>query len=73
MKKHSRAFPLSSDSVLEGTSTLSQKNVVIANAACGISIMDKNLSISETVEMARESLESGKALECFRKFMNINS
>ena len=61
------------DSVLEGTSTLSQKNVVIANAACGISIMDKNLSMSETVEMARESLESGKALECFRRFLNINS
>lgn len=61
------------DSVLKGTSTISQKNVVIANAACGISIMDKNLSIAETVEMARESLESGKALSCFRKFLSINS
>lgn len=61
------------DSVLKGISTISQKNVVIANAACGISIMDKNLSIAETVEMARESLESGKALSCFRKFLSINS
>ncbi len=61
------------DSVLEGTSTEAQKNVVIANAACGISIMDKNLTMAETVSMARESLESGKALERFHKFVSINS
>lgn len=61
------------DSVLEGTSTEAQKNVVIANAACGISIMDKNLTMAETVSMARESLDSGKALEKFRKFIRINS
>ena len=35
--------------------------------------MDKNLTMTQTVEMARESLESGKALECFRKFVSINS
>ena len=61
------------DAVLHGTATEAQKNVVIANAACGISIMDKNLTMAQTVEMARESLESGKALECFRKFVSINS
>ena len=61
------------DSVLEGTSTEAQKNVVIANAACGISIMDKNLTMAETVSMARESLESGKALDRFHKFVSINS
>ena len=61
------------DSVLQGTATEAQRNVVIANAACGISIMDKNLSVADTVFMARESLESGRALECFRKFVSINS
>jgi len=61
------------DSVLDGTSTPAQRNVIIANAACGISIIDPNKPISQTVEMARESLESGKALACFKKFVEINS
>lgn len=61
------------DAVLEGTSTEAQKNVVIANAACGIAVMDANLSMSDSVEMARESLESGKALQVFKKFVEINS
>ncbi len=61
------------DSVLEGTSPVAQKNVVIANAACGIGIMNPNLSMSDTVAMARESLESGRALKVFRKFVELNS
>ena len=60
------------DSVLDGTSTESQKNVVLANAACGIAIMEPNLSIEESVLIARESLESGKALSTFKKFVEIN-
>ncbi len=61
------------DAVLQGTATEAQRNVVIANAACGISIMDKNLSMADTVAMARESLGSGKAWNTFCKFLNINS
>lgn len=61
------------DSVLDGTSSQAQRNVIIANAACGIGIIDPNKSISETVEIARESLESGKALASFKKFLEINS
>lgn len=61
------------DNVLEGTSTEAQKNVVIANAACGISIMERNLSIEESVAIARESLESGKAFRVFKKFVELNS
>ena len=61
------------DSVLNGTSTEAQKNVVIANAACGISVMNKNISIQDSVSIARESLESGKALDTFSKFVEINS
>jgi len=60
------------DSVLDGTSTESQKNVILANAACGIAIMEPNLSIEESVLIARESLESGKALSTFKKFVEIN-
>ena len=61
------------DNVLENKATIAQKNVVIANAACGISIINPNLNISESVEQARESLESGKALEAFKKYVDINS
>lgn len=61
------------DSVLDGTSTEAQKNVVIANAACGISVMDANLSMSDSVEKAKEALESGNALKVFKKFVEINS
>ena len=61
------------DSVLEGTATVAQKNVAIANAACGISIMDKNMSMADSVAMARESLDSGKALQTFKKFIELNS
>lgn len=61
------------DSVLEGTATEAQKNVVIANAACGISVMDANLSMADSIAVARESLESGKALATFKKFVEVNS
>jgi len=60
------------DSVLEGTATEAQKNVVLANSACGISIIDRNLSVEDSVQIARESLESGKALQAFRKYVEIN-
>lgn len=61
------------DSVLEGTCTEAQKNVILANAACGISVMDYNKSIDESIAEARESLDSGRALAAFKKFVEINS
>ncbi len=61
------------DAVLEGTSTENQKNVILANAACGIAIIEPNLSISESIDIARESLDSGKALQSFKKFVELNS
>ncbi|MBR1795267.1 MAG: anthranilate phosphoribosyltransferase [Bacteroidales bacterium] len=61
------------DAVLLGTATEAQKSVIVANAACGISILDRNLSVEDSVAMARESLDSGKALASFRKFVTINS
>ncbi|MBR6415193.1 MAG: anthranilate phosphoribosyltransferase [Bacteroidales bacterium] len=60
-------------SVLEGRSTEAQKSVILANAACGISIIDRNLSVEESIALCRESLDSGKALRSFRRFLDINS
>lgn len=61
------------DNVLEGKATQNQQNVILANAACGISVMNPNLSVEESVAQARESLESGAALRTFQKFVELNS
>lgn len=62
------------DAVLENRALPAQKNVVLANAAFGIQVMEKGKkSIEECVEIARESIDSGKALTTFRKFAEINS
>ena len=52
----------------------SQKNIVVANAAFGIQVMERGLkSIDECIEIARESIDSGAALNAFRRFVTINS
>lgn len=62
------------DAVLENRALPAQKNVVLANAAFGIQVMEKGRkSIEECVEIASESIDSGKALATFRKFAEINS
>lgn len=61
------------DAVLNGTSTKEQKEVILANAACGIAVIDRNKSIEESVALCRESLDSGRALAAFKKFVEINS
>lgn len=62
------------DAVLENRALPAQKNVVLANAAFGIQVMEKGRkSIEECVEIARESIDTGKALATFRKFAEINS
>ena len=61
------------DRVLDGTSSEAQKNVIIANAACGIAVLDKNQTIEDSIMMAREAIESGKALATFKKYVALNS
>jgi anthranilate phosphoribosyltransferase len=62
------------DNVLNGTSLPAQKNIVLANAAFGIQVMEKGKKdIDECIEIARESLDSGRALATFKKFVELNS
>jgi len=61
------------DSVLENTSKIDHKEVVIANAAFAIQIMDPKKSIEECVYIAKESIESGAALRTLKKFIALNS
>ncbi|NQU53061.1 MAG: anthranilate phosphoribosyltransferase [Bacteroidetes bacterium] len=50
-------------SILEGTGTKEQNSVVLANAALGLNIVHPEKDLLECVEMAKESLKSGKALK----------
>lgn len=62
------------DNVLANTALPAQKNVVLANAAFGIQVLEKGKKdIEECVEIARESIDSGKALATFKKFVKLNS
>ncbi|MCC8089776.1 MAG: anthranilate phosphoribosyltransferase [Rikenellaceae bacterium] len=61
------------DSVLNNSSTEPQKNAVIINAAYGIKTIDSSKPIQECIAEARESIESGRAMETFKKFVELNS
>jgi anthranilate phosphoribosyltransferase len=57
-------------SVLENKATEAQKSVVIANAATAISVAQE-IPLLMAVEKATESMESGKALECFNRLLKM--
>ena len=62
------------DAVLKNKALPAQKNIVLANAAFGIQVLEKGKkSIEECIEIARESIDSGRALATFKKFAEINS
>ena len=56
-------------SILENKGTKAQTEVVLANAAVALYSTDDDLSLSDAVLMAKESLISGKALNSFKKFV----
>lgn len=62
------------DNVLENCALPAQKNIVLANAAFGIQVMERGKkSIEECIDIARESIDSGRALATFKKFVELNS
>ena len=62
------------DAVLENRALPAQKNIVLANVAFGIQVLEKGgKSIDECIDIARESIDSGSALRTFRKFVELNS
>lgn len=62
------------DNVLENRAMTAQKNIVLANAAFGIQVMEQGKKdIAECIEIARESIDSGKALATFKRFVELNS
>jgi anthranilate phosphoribosyltransferase len=61
------------DGVLENRATEMQKNAVVANAAFAVRTINPDLDIAECIDIARDSLDSGKAWKAFKKFVEINS
>ncbi len=62
------------DAVLENRCLPAQKNIVLANAAFGIQVLERGQKgIEECIEIARESIDSGSALKTFKKFVELNS
>ncbi len=57
--------------VLSSKGTPSQSNAVIANSAVAIQCYKKDLTLSQAVEQARESLESKKALQTFENLIKL--
>ncbi|MDO4160384.1 MAG: anthranilate phosphoribosyltransferase [Prevotellaceae bacterium] len=60
------------DSILENRALPERKNVVLINSAFGIQVVDPSKTIEEALAIARESLESGKALAVLKKYIEIN-
>ena len=62
------------DAVLENHALPAQKNIVLANAAFGIQVLEHGQkSLDECIAIARESIDSGSALQTFQKFVELNS
>lgn len=61
------------DDVLGVKASREKLDCVIANAAFAIKTLEPELKIEDAVAQAKESLESGAALDRFRKFVELNS
>ena len=61
------------DNVLRRRATPAQEQCVVVNAAFAIQVLEPAKEIAECINLARESLESGRALEMFQRFITLNS
>lgn len=59
-------------SVLEGKGTQAQNAAIIANAGMALYAGNQKGGLLNAMDKAKESLLSGKALQCFRKLMEVN-
>lgn len=57
--------------VLKGDGTVAQNEVIIANAGVAIHCTNEKLSLADSMEAARESLQSKKALNVYNKLIAL--
>jgi anthranilate phosphoribosyltransferase len=58
--------------IISGEGTEAQKNVVVANSGIALSLLHPDSTVPDCLTLARESLDSGKALRSFTKLMELN-
>jgi len=58
--------------ILEGNGTPEQKQVAIANAGIALHCSRPEDDMATSMEKAKESLESGRALACFKKCISVS-
>jgi anthranilate phosphoribosyltransferase len=61
------------DRVLRNEATEAQTNVVLANAAVAIRTIEPERDLATCIDIARESLCSGKALQALKTFLTVNN
>ncbi len=61
------------DALLAGRATDAQRDCVVANAAFAIRTLEPEVSLSDALVQASESISSGRAAACFEKFVRLNS
>ena len=61
------------DNILNNRAEAAQTQCVIVNAAFAIQVMEPEKEIEECIAIARESLESGRALTCLKTYVELNS
>lgn len=61
------------DAILHNEADEAKTNVVLANAATAIHIIEQHKTIEECLAIAKESLESGRALKVLNDYIALNS
>lgn len=61
------------DNVLAGKANAAQRDCVVANAAFALTTLNPEMPLDEARSRAEESIDSGRALGAFNKFLEINS
>ncbi len=57
--------------ILQNEATQAQKNVVLANSAAALQCMFPHKTLPECIDMAQNSLQTGKAQKAFKKLIEI--
>ena len=61
------------DGVLTGNTTQARKNAVVVNAAYALQRHDHSLSLQQSLAIACESIDSGRAWKVLKTFVSLNS
>jgi anthranilate phosphoribosyltransferase len=60
-------------SILSGTLHGPKRDIVLLNSGCALYIAGKASSIAEGIDMAREAIDSGKALQQLDAFVKLSN